>query len=287
MKKILIIGGNGQLGNCFRKLAPEYEDRFEFDFTDSQTLNIIDRDQVSDYFYDFKPDYCINASAYTAVDLAETESEKAFAVNSEGVGNLAEACAENKTIFIHISTDYVFDGETNISYSEDDFTNPQGVYGASKEKGEDLAMELQPKTIILRTSWLYSEFNKNFVKTMLHLFEVKEELGIVDDQFGQPTNANDLAQAVMNIVEKETKTYGIFHFSNYPETTWFNFAQKIADFSGSKIKLNPIKTSEFPTAAKRPKRSTMSLDKIEEVYKIEPKYWQNSLEECIQILQKS
>ena len=287
MKKILIIGGNGQLGNCFRKLAPEYEDRFEFDFTDSQTLNIIDRDQVSDYFYDFKPDYCINASAYTAVDLAETESEKAFAVNAEGVGNLAEACAENKTIFIHISTDYVFDGETNISYSEDDFTNPQGVYGASKEKGEDLAMELQPKTIILRTSWLYSEFNKNFVKTMLHLFEVKEELGIVDDQFGQPTNANDLAQAVMNIVEKETKTYGIFHFSNYPETTWFNLAQKIADFSGSKIKLNPIKTSEFPTAAKRPKRSTMSLDKIEEVYKIEPKYWQNSLEECIQILQKS
>lgn len=287
MKKILIIGGNGQLGNCFRKLAPEYEDRFEFDFTDSQTLNIIDRDQVSDYFYDFKPDYCINASAYTAVDLAETESEKAFAVNAEGVGNLAEACAENKTIFIHISTDYVFDGETNISYSEDDFTNAQGVYGASKEKGEDLAMDLQPKTIILRTSWLYSEFNKNFVKTMLHLFEVKEELGIVDDQFGQPTNANDLAQAVMNIVEKETKTYGIFHFSNYPETTWFNFAQKIADFSGSKIKLNPIKTSEFPTAAKRPKRSTMSLDKIEEVYKIEPKYWQNSLEECIQILQKS
>ena len=287
MKKILIIGGNGQLGNCFRKLAPEYEDRFEFDFTDSQTLNIIDRDQVSDYFYDFKPDYCINASAYTAVDLAETESEKAFAVNAEGVGNLAEACAENKTIFIHISTDYVFDGETNISYSEDDFTNAQGVYGASKEKGEDLAMDLQPKTIILRTSWLYSEFNKNFVKTMLHLFEVKEELGIVDDQFGQPTNANDLAQAVMNIVEKQTKTYGIFHFSNYPETTWFNFAQKIADFSGSKIKLNPIKTSEFPTAAKRPKRSTMSLDKIEEVYKIEPKYWQNSLEECIQILQKS
>jgi dTDP-4-dehydrorhamnose reductase len=287
MKKILIIGGNGQLGNCFRKLAPEYEDRFEFEFTDSQTLNIIDRDQVSDYFYDLKPDYCINASAYTAVDLAETESEKAFAVNAEGVGNLAEACAENKTIFIHISTDYVFDGETNISYSEDDFTNPQGVYGASKEKGEDLAMDLQPKTIILRTSWLYSEFNKNFVKTMLHLFEVKEELGIVDDQFGQPTNANDLAQAVMNIVEKETKTYGIFHFSNYPETTWFNFAQKIADISGSKIKLNPIKTSEFPTAAKRPKRSTMSLDKIEEVYKIEPKYWQNSLEECIQILQKS
>ena len=286
MKKILIIGGNGQLGNCFRKLAPEYEDRFEFDFTDSQTLNIIDRDQVSDYFYDFKPDYCINASAYTAVDLAETESEKAFAVNSDGVGNLAEACAENKTIFIHISTDYVFDGETNISYSEDDFTNPQGVYGASKEKGEDLAMELQPKTIILRTSWLYSEFNKNFVKTMLNLFSQKDELGIVADQFGQPTNANDLAEAIMKIIETEPKTYGIFHFSNYPETTWFEFAQKIAEFSGSNIKLNAITTEDFPTPAKRPKRSTMSLDKIEKTYRIALKHWENSLQDCIETLQK-
>lgn len=287
MKKILIIGGNGQLGNCFRKLATDHDDRFEFDITDSDTLDITNRDQVSDHFYDFKPDFCINASAYTAVDLAETESEKAYAVNAEGVANLAEACEEHNAIFIHISTDYVFDGETNISYSEDDFTNPQGVYGASKRKGEELALDLQPKTIILRTSWLYSEFNKNFVKTMLHLFSVKEEMGIVADQFGQPTNANDLAEAVMTIIEKEPKTYGIFHFSNYPETTWFGFAQKIAEFSGSKIKLNAITTEEFPTPAKRPKRSTMSLDKIEEVYQIEPKYWENSLEECIEILQRA
>ena len=286
MKKILIIGGNGQLGNCFRKLAGDYEDRFEFEFTDSDTLDITVRDQVADYFYDFKPDFCINASAYTAVDLAETETEKAYAVNADGVANLAEFCAEFNTTFIHISTDYVFDGESNIPYSEDNFTNPQGVYGASKQKGEDLALELQPKTIILRTSWLYSEFNKNFVKTMLHLFSVKEEMGIVADQFGQPTNANDLAEAVMTILEKEPKTYGIFHFSNYPETTWFHFAEKIAEFSHSKIKLNAITTAEFPTPAKRPKRSTMSLDKIEELYGIEPKYWENSLEECIEILQK-
>lgn len=287
MKKILIIGGNGQLGNCFRKIATDYDDRFEFEFTDSETLNITNNDEVSSYFYDFKPDFCINASAYTAVDLAETETEKAYAVNAEGVANLAEACAEYNTILIHISTDYVFDGETNISYSEDDFTNPQGVYGASKRKGEELALELQPKTIILRTSWLYSEFNKNFVKTMLHLFSIKEEMGIVSDQFGQPTNANDLAEAVMNIIEKEQKTYGIFHFSNYGETSWFGFAEKIAEFSGSKIKLNAITTAEFPTPAKRPKRSTMSLDKIEKVYQIEPKYWENSLEECIEILQQS
>jgi len=286
MKKILVIGGNGQLGNCFRKIAAGYEDRFEFEFTDSGKLDITDSGQVSDYFYDYRPDFCINAAAYTAVDLAETEPEKAFAVNKGGVANLAQAAAEHNALLIHISTDYVFDGETNISYSEDDFTNPQGIYGISKRDGEESALDLQPKTIILRTSWLYSEFNKNFVKTMLHLFSVKEELGIVADQFGQPTNANDLAEAVMKIIETEPKTYGIFHFSNYPETTWFEFAEKIAEFSDSKIKLNAITTSEFPTPAKRPKRSTMSLDKIEETYGIEPKYWENSLEECIEILQK-
>lgn len=287
MKKITVIGGNGQLGNCFRKIASDFEDRFEFDFTDSSTLDVTNADQVSDYFYDFKPDFCINASAYTAVDLAETEAEKAFAVNAQGVANLAESCAENKATLIHISTDYVFDGETNISYSEDDFTNPQGVYGASKRKGEELALDLNPRTIILRTSWLYSEFNKNFVKTMLHLFSIKEEMGIVADQFGQPTNANDLAEAVLRIITTEKKTYGIFHFSNYPETTWFGFASKIAALANSNIKLNAITTADFPTPAKRPARSTMALDKIENSYGIESKYWENSLEECIEILKQS
>ena len=285
-KKILVIGANGQLGNCFRKLSGDFENRFEFNFTDSETLDITDANNVSEFFSDFKPDFCINASAYTAVDLAETEPEKAFAVNADGVANLAEACVENKTVLLHISTDYVFDGETNISYSEDNFTSPQGIYGASKLKGEELALDLNPNTIVLRTSWLYSEFNKNFVRTMLHLFSVKDELGIVADQFGQPTNATDLAEAVMKIIETEPKTFGIFHFSNYPETTWFNFAQKIAEYSGSEIKLKPITTADFPTPAKRPARSTMSLNKIESVYGIEPKYWEHSLEECIEILQK-
>ncbi|MBB5333871.1 dTDP-4-dehydrorhamnose reductase [Chryseobacterium koreense] len=287
LKKILVIGGNGQLANCFRKIAPEFEDRYEFNFTDSQNLDITDSANVSDFFYDYQPDFCINASAYTAVDLAESEAEKAFAVNADGVANLAEACEENNCILIHISTDYVFDGETNISYSEDDFTNPQGVYGASKLKGEELALDIHPKTIIVRTSWLYSEFNKNFVKTMLHLFSTKDELGIVSDQFGQPTNANDLAEAVMKMIETERKTFGIFHFSNEPETSWFGFASKIAEFSGSKIKLKAITTAQFPTAAKRPNRSTMSLDKIEKYYGIEPKHWENSLEECIEILTKN
>ncbi|WP_185288790.1 dTDP-4-dehydrorhamnose reductase [Chryseobacterium lactis] len=284
MKKIAVIGSNGQLGNCIRKIAPDFELDYEFLFTDSSILDVTSEDQVNDFFYNNKPDYCINASAYTAVDLAETEKEKAFAVNADGVAYLAQACADFKTTLIHISTDYVFDGNTNLSYSEDDFTNPVGVYGASKRKGEELALEINPHTIILRTSWLYSEFNKNFVKTMLNLFSQKEELGIVADQFGQPTNANDLAEAIMEIIQSPNKTYGIFHFSNYPETTWFEFAKKIAEFSKSSIKLNPLTTEQYPTPAKRPVRSTMSLDKIEEIYKIEPKHWENSLEECVDTL---
>lgn len=284
MKKILVVGGNGQLGNCIRKIAPDFELDYEFIFTDSQTLDITNENQVNAFFYENKPDFCINASAYTAVDLAEKEKEKAFAVNADGVAHLAQACKDYKTIFIHVSTDYVFDGETNLCYSEDDFTNPIGVYGESKLKGEELALEINRKTVILRTSWLYSEFNKNFVKTMLNLFSQKEELGIVADQFGQPTNANDLAEAIMEIIEAPQKTYGIFHFSNYPETTWFDFAKKIAEFSKSNIKLNQLTTEQYPTPAKRPKRSTMCLDKIEEIYKIEPKHWENSLEECVNIL---
>ena len=286
MKKILVVGGRGQLGNCLQKISENYSDCFTFDFTDSDTLDITDDSAVEEYFADFKPDYCINASAYTAVDLAETEPEKAFAVNAAGVANLAEACNDNNTILIHVSTDYVFDGDTNISYSEDDFTNPVGVYGQSKRKGEELALDLNPKTVILRTSWLYSEFNKNFVKTMLTLFGTKNELNIVADQYGQPTNANDLAEAIMKIIETEPKTYGIFHFSNYPETTWFNFASKIAEFSGSPIRLNPITTDQYPTPAKRPARSTMCLDKIEETYKIEPKHWEHSLQDCVAILKE-
>jgi len=284
MKRILVIGGNGQLGHCLQKLAPKYHDQYDFNFTGSSVVDITNFEQVETVFAEYQPDFVINASAYTAVDLAETETEKAFAINVDGVGNLAQVCKDNNAILIHVSTDYVFDGETNLSYSEDDFTDPIGVYGASKRKGEELALENNPETVILRTSWLYSEFNKNFVKTMLHLFEIKDELGIVGDQFGQPTNANDLAEAILEIIDAKNKTFGIYHFSNYPETTWFDFASKIKEFSGSNVILKSITTQEFPTPAKRPKRSTMSLDKIEKDYQIEPKHWENSLRDCVEIL---
>lgn len=287
MKRILIIGANGQLGNCIQKLIPEYHFDYDFRLTDYDTLDITDESAVHQYFNDYQPHFCINASAYTAVDLAETEKDKAFAVNAYGVENIAKACENHQTEFIHVSTDYVFDGETNLCYDEEDFTKPIGVYGESKRKGEELALEHCQKTIIIRTSWLYSEFAKNFVKTMLQLFKTKEELNIVADQFGQPTNANDLAELIMKIITSNSKTYGIFHFSNYPETTWFDFAKKIAEFSGSKIKLNPITTSEYPTPAKRPMRSTMCLDKIEKVDGADVKHWENSLENCVEILQKA
>ena len=286
MKKILVTGANGQLGQCLQKISSQFEE-FEFIFTDSETLDITNKEEVNDFFWQNAPDFCINAAAYTAVDLAETDIEKAFLVNADGAENLAEACAENNAQFIHVSTDYVFDGENNLAYTEEDFTNPLGVYGASKLAGDELALEVNPCSVILRTSWVYSEFGKNFVKTMLSLFATKEELNIVADQFGQPTNANDLAEAIMKIIKSEKITPGIFNFSNLGRISWFDFAKKIAELSDAKIKLNAIETSQYPTPAKRPKNSVLDLDKISKTYAIQLKSWEESLEDCVQILQNN
>ena len=286
MKKILVTGANGQLGQCLQKISSQFEE-FEFIFTDSETLDITNKEEVNDFFWQNAPDFCINAAAYTAVDLAETDIEKAFLVNADGTENLAEACAENNAQFIHVSTDYVFDGENNLAYTEEDFTNPLGVYGASKLAGDELALEVNPCSVILRTSWVYSEFGKNFVKTMLNLFATKEELSIVADQFGQPTNANDLAEAIMKIIKSEKITPGIFNFSNLGRISWFDFAKKIAELSDAKIKLNAIETSQYPTPAKRPKNSVLDLDKISKTYGIQLKPWEESLEDCVQILQNN
>ena len=286
MKKILVTGANGQLGQCLQKISSQFEE-FEFIFTDSETLDITNKEEVNDFFWQNAPDFCINAAAYTAVDLAETDIEKAFLVNADGTENLAEACAENNAQFIHVSTDYVFDGENNLAYTEEDFTNPLGVYGASKLAGDELALEVNPCSVILRTSWVYSEFGKNFVKTMLNLFATKEELNIVADQFGQPTNANDLDEAIMKIIKSEKITPGIFNFSNLGRISWFDFAEKIAELSEAKIKLNAIETSQYPTPAKRPKNSVLDLDKISKTYAIQLKPWEESLEDCVQILQNN
>lgn len=286
MKKILVTGASGQLGQSIQKLSKNLE-QFEFIFTDSKTLDISDKEAVHDFFWQHQPHFCINAAAYTAVDLAETDVEKAFLINADSTENLAEACAEYNTQFIHISTDYVFDGENQLEYTEEDFTNPMGVYGASKLSGEELAIEANPSTVIIRTSWVYSEFGKNFVKTMLQLFATKDELNIVADQFGQPTNANDLAEAIMEIVKSEKIVPGIFNFSNFGKISWFDFAQKIAELSNSKIKLQAIETSHYPTPAKRPKNSTLDLEKIVKTYAVKIKDWEESLSETIKLIQEN
>jgi dTDP-4-dehydrorhamnose reductase len=284
--RILILGGNGQLGQCLQKAERHVSQNIETRYTSSAEVDVCDTSQIEAIFDDFKPHICINATAYTAVDLAETETEKAFAINAEAVGHIAEICKTYHTELIHISTDYVFDGESKISYDEDNFTNPQSVYGASKLAGEQLALENNPKTHVIRTSWLYSEFNKNFVKTMLMLFESKPELNVVADQYGQPTNANHLAEAIFSIALSPKKHYGIYHFSNEGETTWCDFASKIAQLSGSKIKIKPIPTSAYPTPAKRPMRSSMCLDKIEKNYGISLIHWEHALVDCLQDLGK-
>lgn len=283
MKKIIVTGGNGQLGQSLQKISKKNKD-FQFIFTDYDTLDITNKEKVLDFFWQTEPDFCINAAAYTAVDLAETETEKAFLINADGTENLAEACKEFNAQFIHISTDYVFDGTNNLTYTEDDFPNPLGVYGASKLAGEELAQDVNPETIIIRTSWVYSEFGKNFVKTMLQLFSSKDELNVVADQFGQPTNATDLAEAIIKIVNSDKKTPGIFNFSNEGQISWFDFALKIAEISQSKIKINPIETSQYPTPAKRPQNSTLDLEKIQKTYHINPKPWEESLRETILLL---
>lgn len=284
MKKILVTGANGQLGQSLQKIAKNFSD-FEFIFTDYQTLDITNKESVLDFFWQNEPNYCINAAAYTAVDLAETETEKAFLINADGTENLAEVCREYNAQFIHVSTDYVFDGTNNLPYTEEDFTNPLGVYGASKLSGEEVALEANPETIIVRTSWVYSEFGKNFVKTMLQLFSIKDELNIVADQFGQPTNATDLAEAIMTILKSDKKTPGIFNFSNQGKISWFDFAQKIAELSNSSIKLNAIETSQYPTPAKRPQNSTLDLEKIKNTYHIALKPWEESLQKTMALLQ--
>lgn len=284
MKKILVTGSNGQLGQSLQKIA-EKNKGFQFVFTDYETLDITNKEEVLNFFWQLEPDFCINAAAYTAVDLAETELEKAFLINADGAENLAEACKENNAQFIHVSTDYVFDGTNNLAYTEEDFPNPIGVYGASKLAGEELALEENPETIIIRTSWVYSEFGKNFVKTMLHLFSIKDELNVVADQFGQPTNATDLAEAIMEIVKSNKKAPGIYNFSNEGKISWYDFAKKIAEISQSSIIINPIETSQYPTPAKRPQNSTLDLEKIKTSYHVKIKPWEESLQKTISLLQ--
>ena len=280
---VLVTGANGQLGSELKLVAAHYPS-CHFIFVTRKELAIDDFDSVQKFFAEQDIAYCINCAAYTAVDKAESNANNAFLINAEAVGNLAKVCKEQHTQFIHISTDYVFDGNANQPYKETDATNPLGVYGASKRKGEELALANDPSAIIIRTSWLYSSFGNNFVKTMLRLMKERESLNVVNDQFGCPTYAADLADAIMKIISSGMKKPGIYHYSNAGITTWYGFAVAIKELSNSNCAVNPVTTAEYPTPTKRPGYTAMDTSNIHETFSISIPPWKESLKNCIGLL---
>ncbi len=282
-QKILVTGANGQLGKEFRLIADQYPG-FTFLFLSREDLAIHHFELVRNFFFSYKPDICINCAAYTAVDKAETEPDLAKLVNAESTGVLAAVCKEYNAKFIHISTDYVFKGDAQKPYSESDPTDPQSVYGETKREGEILALRYNPQTMIFRTSWVYSVYGKNFVKTMIRLMSEKPSISVVNDQWGSPTHAADLAKCIMDILASGKFIPGIYHYSNDGMINWFQFAEAIKELTGSSCEVSPIPTSAYPTPAKRPAYSVMSKEKIKEVYNIVPPPWKQSLAACISIL---
>jgi len=274
--KILITGSNGQLGRSLQNITERYPD-YDFHFKFSKDLDITIKERVSNLFTLEKYDYCINCAAYTAVDKAESDKENAYLVNAEAVRYLAEACKTNNTILIHISTDFVFDGAKGTPYTETDLPNPLNVYGASKLKGEQYVQQILKKYFIIRTSWVYSEYGHNFVKTMLRLGAEKDEINVVNDQIGSPTYAGDLAEVILKIIHKKAIGYGIYHYSNEGEISWYDFARAIFEIKGMNVKVNPIPSRDYPTPAKRPVFSVMDTSKIKDLLQIEVPYWTDSL----------
>lgn len=283
MKKIVVIGSKGQLGNELQELSGQYSG-YAFFFYDKDELDITQQPEVEKKMQELQPQFLINCAAYTAVDKAETDQEICYAINADAVGYLAKACKDNNTRFIHISTDYVFDGTATEPYKETDKPNPQSIYGRSKLAGEKEAVNNNPEAIIIRTSWVYSVYGSNFVKTMLRLMQSRPELNVVSDQYGSPTYAADLAQAIMHIVENQNWQSGIYHYSNEGIITWFDFAKAIRDIAQLNCTIHPIPTEQYPTPAARPKYSALDKTKIQQMFGIELKTWKDSLQECLEKL---
>jgi dTDP-4-dehydrorhamnose reductase len=281
--KILVTGAAGQLGSEFRQLVKSSPE-FTFVFLTRDELTIENEQSVDQVFRLHRPDYCINCAAYTAVDKAEEDKEQAFLINAKAVGILAKACEIHGSKLIHFSTDYVFDGTATEPYTEDAATNPVNAYGASKLAGEQQALAIHSPVIIIRTSWVYSAFGRNFVKTMLSLLKQKTDINVVNDQFGSPTYAADLANATMHIIAGEQWTPGIYHYCNQGIISWFDFAKAIREFAGLTCKINPIPTQAYPTPAKRPGYSALDTTKIKTVYHIPLRNWRESLQRCLQQL---
>jgi dTDP-4-dehydrorhamnose reductase len=276
MVKVLVTGASGQLGQAIKAVSADYKN-IAFLFAGFKEADITNKKQIASIFTQFKPDFCINAAAYTAVDKAESEPDKAHAINAEGAKYVADACKEHDTVLIHISTDFVFDGLKKNPYTEEDIPNPKNVYGKTKREGEIHIQNILKKYFIIRTSWLYSQYGNNFMKTMLRLSEERKNLNVVNDQTGTPTNANDLADAILSIIKNGIKAYGIYHYSNEGEATWYDFAKKIFKVYQKNIDLHPIPTSSYPTPASRPPYSVLDKGKIKKCLMINIDDWKKSL----------
>ncbi len=284
--KILITGGYGQLGNELKELA-EQKSEWKFIFTDVDTLDITNEPAVSSCFQENRPDFIVNCAAYTAVDRAETDEELARKINAEAPGILARVAKNNGAKVIHVSTDYVFNGESFHPYKEDDPVAPTGVYGETKLEGEKQCLAENSESVIIRTSWLYSSFGNNFVKTMMRLGAERDSLNVIFDQIGTPTYAADLAKAILDVIAVSEYAPGdfvpgIYHYSNEGVASWYDFATAVFKMAKINCKAAPILTKDYPTAAKRPHYSVLNKSKIKNTFGVTIPYWRDSLELCIQ-----
>jgi len=283
-KTILVTGAKGQLARSILQHAAAWP-QFRFVFADRTHLDIVDKAMTNAFFEQIGPvHYCLNCAAYTAVDKAESEPEQAFAINARGAENVAEACYRQGAALLHFSTDYVYGGTANVPMKEDDTVLPQGVYAQSKLEGEHLAVRANPFTAIIRTSWVYSEYGHNFLKTMLRLGRERNELKVVFDQIGTPTYAGDLAKAALQIIQSvesgehsKALLSGVYHFSNEGVASWYDFAVAIFDLAGLEVKVHPIETKEFPTPAVRPAFSVLNKKKIKAAFGLEIAHWRTAL----------
>ncbi|WP_350284740.1 dTDP-4-dehydrorhamnose reductase [uncultured Croceitalea sp.] len=273
---ILITGASGQLGRTIKSSIADQDD-INFIFKSSSELDITDFEEVHAEFSQKNYAYCINCAAYTNVDKAESDTETAQMVNITGARNLALNCKEHQAILIHISTDFVFDGYLNEPYKEEDIARPIGFYGDTKYKGERAIINNIEEHFVIRTSWLYSEFGNNFMKTMIRLGTEREELSVVYDQVGAPTYAKDLANVILHIINKQSTDYGVYHYSNEGVASWYDFAKAIFDGHGIQINLKPILSSAYPTAAERPKFSVLDKSKVKATFGITIPHWKDSL----------
>ncbi|SDT46349.1 dTDP-4-dehydrorhamnose reductase [Mucilaginibacter mallensis] len=283
MGNIVVFGASGQLGHCLKKVAEE-KGVADIHFLPEDEANILNVEAIKTVFEKHKPTYAINCAAYTAVDKAEDDVDLARSINKTGAENLAVACKEAGSVLVHVSTDFVFKGDNPNPRVEDDIAEPISIYGLTKLEGEQDIIRILDEHFILRTSWLYSEFGNNFVKTMLKLGAERDLLKIIADQVGTPTYGIDLAACILDIITSGKTNYGLYHYSNEGVTSWYDFAKGIFDLSATEVRVLPIRTSEYPTRATRPTYSVMDKSKIKLTFDIEIPYWRDSLAICIERL---